>query len=59
MSDPIRYYGYVSRDKSSREEHEMLKGKQPMDVGTAGIHLILDHQVSLDDGDPDVVASVG
>jgi hypothetical protein len=46
MADPIRYYGYVSRDKSPREEHEMLKGKQPIDVGTAGIHLILDHQVS-------------
>jgi hypothetical protein len=46
MSDPIHYYGYNSRDTSPREEHEMLNGKQPIDVETAGIQLILDHQVS-------------
>lgn len=54
MSDPIRFYGYVSRDKYSRED-ELLKDGLAMDVATDGLHVIFDHQVSSDEEDPDVV----
>jgi len=49
MPDPIRCYGYVSRDKYPPED------AQSIDVPTGGIHIIFDHQVSSDDEDPDVV----
>jgi hypothetical protein len=53
MPDPIRCYGYVSRDKYLPEDAQSM-GAELMDMPTGGIHLIFDHQVS-DDEDPDVV----
>jgi hypothetical protein len=63
MPDPIRHYGYLSRDKYSPEDAqfdaELKDGDvidaELMDVRTSGIDLIFDHQVSSDDEDPDVV----
>jgi len=49
MPDPIRCYGYVSRDKYSPED------TQSIDMPIGGIHIIFDHQVSSDNEDPDVV----
>ena len=54
MPDPIRCYGYVSRDKYPPEDAQSMD-VEPIDVPTGGIHLIFDHQVSSDDEDPDVV----
>jgi hypothetical protein len=63
MPDPIRHYGYLSRDKYSPEDLQLdaelkdgdLIDAELMDVQTGGIDLIFDHQVSSDDEDPDVV----
>jgi hypothetical protein len=54
MPDPIRCYGYVSRDKYLPEGPPPTEAEL-MDVPTGGIHLIFDHQVSSDDEDPDIV----
>jgi hypothetical protein len=54
MSDPIRCYGYVSRDKYSPEEAQSMDAEL-VDMPIDGIHIIFDHQVSSDDEDPDVV----
>jgi hypothetical protein len=54
MPDPVRCYGYVSRDKYPPEDAQSTD-KELIDMPTGGIHLIFDHQVSSDDEDPDVV----
>src|SRR5271154_3289743 len=53
MPDPIRCYGYVSRDKYPPEDAQSIDA-EPIDIPIDGIHIIFDHQVS-DDEDPDVV----
>jgi hypothetical protein len=54
MPDPIRCYGYVSRDKYPPEDAQSTDAEL-IDMPTGGIHLIFDHQVSSNDEDPDVV----
>ena len=54
MLDPIRCYGYVSRDKYSPEKAQSMDAEL-VDMPIDGIHIIFDHQVSSDDEDPDVV----
>jgi hypothetical protein len=54
MPDPIRCYGYVSRDKYPPEDAQSMD-RELMDMPTDGIHIIFDHQVSSDDEDPDVM----
>jgi hypothetical protein len=45
MPDPIRRYGYVSRDKYLPEDAQSMD-TDPMDVPIGGIRIIFDHQVS-------------
>jgi hypothetical protein len=54
MPDPIRCYGYVSRDKYPPEDAQSMDAEL-MDMPVGGMHIIFDHQVSSDDEDPDVV----
>src|ERR1700728_746746 len=62
--DPIRHYGYLSRNKYSLEDVQLKDAELKdgdvidavlMDVQTGGISLLFDHQLSSDDEDPDVV----
>ena len=53
MPDPIRCYGYTSRDKYPPEDTRSMA--ELMDMPYHGVHVIFDHQVSPDDEDPDVV----
>src|SRR5271156_2043853 len=48
MSDPICWYGYVSRDKYPLEDAQRMDAEL-MDMPTDGMHIIFDHQVSSDD----------
>jgi hypothetical protein len=45
MPDPIRCYGYVSRDKYQPEDAQSMDA-EPVDVTIDGMHIIFDHQVS-------------
>ena len=54
MPDPIRCYGYVSRDKYPPEDAQLMDAEL-MDMPIDGIHIIFGHRVSSDDEDRDVV----
>jgi hypothetical protein len=45
MPDPIRRYGYVSRDKYLPEDAQSVDA-EPMDMPIGGIRIISEHQVS-------------